>query len=130
MNAMDQETREALDELLKTHEEQRRFWSTVAEGTRFSENVPHYLVNAKKHERYAKALVAVLETFDKPQPLSYVDRMRSEKAELDVRRQKLGDFLKGDVYPRLDGQEQCRLLDQFVAMNRYAEILGERLALA
>lgn len=51
-----------------------------------------------------------------------------EKAELDGKVIRLHEFLKGPVFAALPTDEQERLTEQFVVMQRYSSILGERIA--
>ena len=56
------------------------------------------------------------------------ERVVMEKAELDGKVIRLHEFLKGPVFAALPTDEQERLTEQFVVMQRYSSILGERIA--
>lgn len=58
----------------------------------------------------------------------YQQRVVNEKAELDDRLGKLKTFLETEVFSDLDNDERKRLQLQFLAMNTYSQILGERIA--
>ena len=55
-------------------------------------------------------------------------RVRIEKAELDLKRDKLTEFLKAETFSRLPRDARERLLYQAKTMERYSEILAERIA--
>jgi hypothetical protein len=55
------------------------------------------------------------------------ERVITEKAELDLKRQKLTAFIGGDTYRTLASVEQSRLNRQLEAMTLYSNILGERI---
>ena len=55
-------------------------------------------------------------------------RVVDEKTELDVRREKLGEFKNGTVFPRLPWQEQERLNTQAHLMTMLSAVLGARIA--
>lgn len=56
---------------------------------------------------------------------TYIDRMEIEYTELNDRRAKLANFLKGTDL--LDNHERILLTDQLVAMNEYSLILMKRI---
>jgi len=56
-------------------------------------------------------------------------RVIDEKKELDEKREKLIEFMHGDVYATLDAIDQGLLMVQLVAMNNYSEVLGRRIDL-
>lgn len=56
---------------------------------------------------------------------TYIDRMKIEYKELNDRREKLANFLKGTDL--LDVHERSLLTDQLVAMNEYSLILMRRI---
>lgn len=58
----------------------------------------------------------------------YQQRVAEEKAELDVKREKLGAFICCALYQALPEEEQSRLGRQCLAMDAYSEVLGERIA--
>lgn len=58
----------------------------------------------------------------------YQQRVVEEKADLDEKLEKLGDFCNTPVFASLDPAEQNRLDRQFLIMNLYAQVLGERIA--
>lgn len=55
-------------------------------------------------------------------------RVVAEKAELDSKIEKLNTFITSDKIQSVSEQEQFLLGAQSVAMQRYSEILGERIA--
>ena len=61
---------------------------------------------------------------------SYIDRMRQEHIELCERLNKLGNFIVTEKFTNLAANEQSRMKRQLVAMQEYAEALGERLSCA
>lgn len=55
-------------------------------------------------------------------------RVVDEKAQLDERKQKLGEFIEGNqLFHSLDQEEQSRLCRQFNIMGEYSSVLGERI---
>jgi hypothetical protein len=59
--------------------------------------------------------------------LPYQVRLVAEKAELDNRLHKLSLFLNNVAADRLPGAEVTRMSRQAVIMEKYSEILGERI---
>ncbi len=55
-------------------------------------------------------------------------RVVDEKAELDERIENLGDFCNTPIFASLEQVEQNRLNRQFMIMELYAQVLGERIA--
>lgn len=55
-------------------------------------------------------------------------RVIDEKAELDAKIEKLGEFKYTDTFINLPWQEQERLNTQGHIMTMYSAILGERIA--
>lgn len=60
--------------------------------------------------------------------LPHQQRVIDEKAELDAKIEKLNTFISSEMIKKVEEQEQFRLGAQSVAMQRYSEILGERIA--
>lgn len=60
--------------------------------------------------------------------VSYQQRVAHEKVVLDLKREKLAEFLKGSIYPTLPQAEQGRLVRQARIMGEYSAVLGERIA--
>jgi hypothetical protein len=60
-------------------------------------------------------------------PMSYQERVIAEKAELDERIAKLGNFIAGGAFVGVPGAEQARLRAQANLMQQYSKILGERI---
>ena len=58
----------------------------------------------------------------------YQERVVTEKAELDIKREKLIAFIGGETYRTLSASERSRLNRQLEAMALYSGILGERIA--
>lgn len=56
------------------------------------------------------------------------ERVVTEINELDEKRDKLINFIGGDIYRTLDKVEQSRLNRQLEAMSLYSNILAERIA--
>ena len=54
-------------------------------------------------------------------------RVVEEKKELDIKRDKLTEFLKGDTFKNLSEEEQDRLNRQLLVMEEYSNILAERI---
>ena len=54
-------------------------------------------------------------------------RVVDEKRELDEKREKLGAFKNGNLFPNLPWQEQERLNTQAHIMTMYSAVLGERI---
>jgi transcription termination factor NusB len=50
----------------------------------------------------------------------------TDKADLDVKIQKLIDFMHGDIYVTLPATEQGLLMVQLVEMQAYSDVLGRR----
>lgn len=59
----------------------------------------------------------------------FVERMVTEKKELDERLGKLEAFLVTDTYNNLSQREKKLLKDQAETMANYSRILGERIAI-
>lgn len=55
-------------------------------------------------------------------------RVVDEKTELDSKIEKLNAFINSEAIKKVDEQEQFRLGAQSVAMQRYSDILAERIA--
>lgn len=58
----------------------------------------------------------------------HVARMADEKDQLDARREKLAQFLRGDDIASLPPEEQQRLHLKAKVMDMYSHILGDRIA--
>ncbi len=58
----------------------------------------------------------------------YQQRVVDEKAELDTKREKLGEFKQTDFFAKLPWQEQEWLNTQAHIMTMYSAILGARIA--
>jgi hypothetical protein len=61
-------------------------------------------------------------------PTGFKDRVRAEKADLDVKFTKLAEFLGTETFVALPAAEQERLMKQHDAMGTYLFFLGERIA--
>lgn len=55
-------------------------------------------------------------------------RVVDEKTELDVKRQKLGEFKNTELFASLPWQEQELLNTQAHIMTMYSAVLGERIS--
>lgn len=60
---------------------------------------------------------------------TFIQRIVDEKAELDERAGKLGDFVKSEKFHSLDSEMQSLMVKQYDIMKRYSVILGKRLEL-
>ena len=60
---------------------------------------------------------------------TFIQRIVDEKAELDERAGKLGDFVKSEKFHSLDSDMQSLMVKQYDVMKRYSVILGKRLEL-
>lgn len=60
---------------------------------------------------------------------TFIQRIVDEKAELDERAGKLGDFVKSEKFHSLDSEIQSLMVGQYDIMKRYSVILGKRLEL-
>lgn len=58
----------------------------------------------------------------------YQERVVAEKAELDAKMMKLTDFIDSVRFNALPMADRCLLREQKLAMKRYSDILGERIA--
>ena len=58
----------------------------------------------------------------------YQERVVIEKAELDVKLNKLTAFLESDLFARLPEAEQARLKRQHEYMDGYSGVLTDRIA--
>lgn len=58
----------------------------------------------------------------------FQQRVVDEHKELASKLDKLNQFIKGDIYKSLPGDEQMRLNHQAKAMSEYAFILNDRIA--
>jgi hypothetical protein len=63
-----------------------------------------------------------------PPAPDYRQRVRDEKAQLDDRMKKLGDFFTTAQFARLDSAERDRMARQGLAMDAYSRVLQERIA--
>lgn len=54
-------------------------------------------------------------------------RVVEERKELDIKRDKLTEFLKGDFFRTLPADEQERLNRQLAIMDSYSGVLAERI---
>jgi hypothetical protein len=61
-------------------------------------------------------------------PTTFYDRLLGESKELEERKAKLFDFLGSLNFLDLPSTDQQLLRDQFVTMDSYAQILGQRIA--
>ena len=59
---------------------------------------------------------------------AFQQRVIDEKTELDEKREKLGQFIGGDIFNGLPQEEQERLDRQAALMRDYSAVLGERIA--
>ena len=59
----------------------------------------------------------------------FIHRVIDEKAELDERAVKLGDFVKSEKFHSLDSEMQSLMVEQYDVMKLYSVILGKRLEL-
>lgn len=59
--------------------------------------------------------------------MSYIDRVRLEKEELEVRIDKLFDFLESEKFIKLASRERELLQSQFIFMGGYLHTLKIRL---
>jgi ATP/maltotriose-dependent transcriptional regulator MalT len=55
-------------------------------------------------------------------------RVVDEKSELDGKRDRLTEFLKGNIFRSLPSDEQERLTRQVAIMEQYSGVLAERIA--
>lgn len=55
------------------------------------------------------------------------ERVIAEKAELDIRREKLIIFIQSPAFDRLNANECSLLTRQLTAMDDYSAVLGERI---
>ena len=60
----------------------------------------------------------------------HVERMITEKSELDAKLEKLEAFIRGSIFSGLHSDEQNDMLNQIAIMNAYSRILGSRIARA
>lgn len=60
---------------------------------------------------------------------TFIERMKNEKEELDIKMEKLADFLEKDNTEKLTEQEIELLIAQHNAMQVYSFILKQRIAL-
>ena len=86
---------------------------------------------AKKHggggHRGACGFLVNEETLPFFAPVSFQDRVRREKQELDLKREKLGVFLVSEACAKLPHAEIDRLSKQARAMRDYSAVLEERI---
>ena len=54
-------------------------------------------------------------------------RVVDERNDLDVKREKLHDFLHTDTYAKLDDGERGTLQAQYIVMGNYSDILQIRI---
>ena len=58
----------------------------------------------------------------------YQQRVVIERADLSEKLEKLTQFLMGDIFAALPGDEQNRLVRQVLIMSDYRDVLDERIA--
>jgi hypothetical protein len=58
---------------------------------------------------------------------TFIDRLRTEKQELDERLTKLEDFLATDTFTGLANIDKLLLEKQFSIMTEYSRVLNSRL---
>ena len=62
------------------------------------------------------------------QSMSHLQRMKDELSELGVRLNKLNDFINmSDIYKTLDPDEKFLMEQQYIAMDRYYDMLKRRI---
>ena len=76
-----------------------------------------------RHFVYAKLKV------EETKKMTAKERVEQELKELNEKREKLLNFLKGDAFKKMTIQEQYLLEDQYRTMFYYACILEQRLAI-
>ena len=54
-------------------------------------------------------------------------RVVEEKKELDIKLDKLTEFMKGDIYSTVSAYERSRLYRQYSIMREYSAVLAERI---
>lgn len=59
--------------------------------------------------------------------LPHQQRVVEEKAELDIKLEKLTTFLSSDMLKRIDDAEALRLVRQSNIMRRYSDVLDQRI---
>lgn len=59
----------------------------------------------------------------------YQDRVMQEKTALDIKTDKLWEFIKTDTFHNLVHEEQELLNQQYIAMNAYSNCLADRIQL-
>lgn len=60
--------------------------------------------------------------------MSHLQRMKDELSELGVRLNKLSDFINmSDIYKTLDPDEKFLMGQQYIAMDRYYDMLKRRI---
>ncbi|ASU00746.1 hypothetical protein FDI46_gp210 [Aeromonas phage AS-gz] len=60
--------------------------------------------------------------------MSHLQRMKDELSELGVRLNKLNDFINmSDIYKTLDPDEKFLMEQQYIAMDRYYDMLKRRI---
>jgi hypothetical protein len=68
-------------------------------------------------------------TIDTSNFLPHQLRVVQEKFYVDVKLADLESFIAGDIFPTINKAEQDLLVRQAEAMEQYASILGERIAI-
>lgn len=58
---------------------------------------------------------------------TFIERLRTEKQELDEKLTKLEDFLSTDTFTGLANVDKILLEKQFTVMSEYSRILNSRL---
>ena len=59
--------------------------------------------------------------------MPHQERVVEESEELMVKIRKLHKFFDSEIYKKIDDDEQQRLLEQFEVMQKYWNILNERI---
>jgi len=60
----------------------------------------------------------------------HIERVITEKSELDAKLEKLEVFIRGPIFSGLHSDEQNDMLNQIAIMNAYSKILESRIARA
>ena len=60
----------------------------------------------------------------------YVERIKTELAELKSKMEKLGVFMKSEKFSQIDANNRMLLIAQYALMEKYEECLNLRITLA
>lgn len=99
-----------------------RYFATLCDGCEQPESCARHDVDMERFRLLSEKREAVAR-------IPHQERVVTEKAELDEKREKLHAFIDSSpIYKALPEEDRLRLTRQASAMGTYSDILGERIA--